>query len=196
MLLVAGFLIYRRLDENRPLFTYLSVEKTLTFRDEGPHTTSQSSLVEVQANHTGLTQLWFRSISADGPVTNFVIDGVPVPNTLILKKAGNYEVCKQFDRALRKGDTRKITFSYDMLDSFPNSREGTSHAAVTITKKLKIRIEFHPNKLGREVRWFFGGGGGLEQELPPPRTLNNGSVLEVEIQDLQVGGFYTIDWVW
>ncbi|MGP0020124.1 MAG: hypothetical protein ACLPHP_16245 [Candidatus Sulfotelmatobacter sp.] len=196
MMVVAGFLAYRHFQRRLPPFTYLKVEKTLTFVDELPHKASQVSVVTVKANHSGLTQLWFRSISADGPVENFIIDGDAVPEHLIQKKAGSYEVCKQFDHALISGDTREVTLSYDMIDAYPKRREGTTHAVVTITKKLKIVIRFHPAKIGREVQCFVGGGAGLERRLPPPQTLDNGSVLELELQDLQLGAYYTIDWRW
>lgn len=196
VLLIVGYLLYRRYEESQPLFTYLEMHKILKFHDAAATTAGFSTIVTARANHTGVSQLWFRNINADGDVTNFRIDGAPVPQNLIVKKAGSYEVCKQFDRPLRRGDTEQITLSYDLINAFSSTHEGITHVTVTKTKKLKIRVEFHSQRVGHNVRFYAAYGGGIEKDLDPPRFDNTGLALEIELEGLKTAAYYTIDWNW
>src|ERR1700716_1781197 len=74
ILLIVGYLLYRYMDNKRrvrqikenSLFTHLAVENVLTFHDpQGIKVTTTTNL-HAQANHTGITQLWFRNLTADG----------------------------------------------------------------------------------------------------------------------------------
>jgi hypothetical protein len=204
ILLITGYLLYRYMDKHRKireirensLFTHLEVETILSFRDPAGALATQTTKIHAQANHTGITQLWFRNLNADGQMNNFKMNGTLVPPNLVRRKAGGYEVCKEFDRPLRAGDTYKATLTYDLINSFPKEREGTTHVVFTATKKLKMRVEFHQQKVGREPLFFMERGGGIAEQLAPPRP--DGFALEVESEgeDLQIGAYYTIEWVW
>jgi|ERR1700733_87596 len=200
MLLIVGYLGYRWLERRRTrdnsLFTYLEVEKTFQFFDGHPQVCNHTTSVVAQANHTGLTHIWFRNLSADGGMRDFQIDGTPVPPDLIRKKAAGYDVGKEFPRPLRSGEQRKVSLTYDYTDSFLDAREGVTHIVLAETRKLKMTVKFHPAKIGREPAFLMETGGGLADELESPTSLNNGQVLEVQHDDLKIGAYYTLEWVW
>jgi hypothetical protein len=206
MLLVGGYLLLRELSAERKrrevrehtLFTYVEVEKVFVFspnQSNRPQIVKHTNKLRARANHPGPTHIWFRNIAADGECKNFQIDGVLVPEALIRKKAGSYEVGKEFAHPLARGEECHVILTYDIVDSFLGSREGVTHTVFTETENLKMRVEF-ANKIGRNAEFFAEIGGGIPKKLTPPRTLNNGSILEVEMSDLQVGGYYTVEWVW
>jgi len=194
LLLVAGVIAYRYIEQNRPLFTVLDGQKHLKFQSGPPDNDALlTHRVIAKANFTGLTQFWFRNITADGPIQNFMIDGVPVNASM---KGGTYEFCKEFARPLKKGETATIVASYELIKSYPSPREGLTHIANTETKKLKLVVEFHQAKPGRDCKCFLGGGGGIEKELDRPKSTNGNTTLEMDLTDLQTGAYYTLEWIW
>ena len=200
MLLIIGYLGYRWLErrrvKDRSLFTYLEVEKTFTFFDGQPQVCKHEASVVAQANHTGLTHLWFRNLAADGGMANFQINDEIVPPALIRKKASGYDVGTEFPHPLKRGEECRVKLTYDYTDSFLGNREGVTHIVFAETRKLKMTVRFHPTRIGRDPKFLMETGSGIADELPRPTTLNNGCLLEVRRDDLKIGAYYTLEWVW
>jgi len=200
MLLITGYLGYRWLErrrvKDRSLFTFLEVEKTFVFSDGQPQVCKHATSVVAQANHTGLTHIWFRNLAADGGMGNFQIDGVSVPPALIRKTATGYDVGKEFPHPLKSGEERKVTLTYDYTDSFLDNRESVTHIVLAETRKLKMTVKFHPSRIGREPTFLMETGGGIADVLATPTSLANGCLLEVQRDALKIGAHYTLEWVW
>lgn len=194
VLLIIILLLYRRWEDGRTLFTYLKIDKKLSFVDKDAALALMEGVFTVRANHTGLQQLWFRNINCDGEIKNIRVDGVPsVPQ----KKAGSLEVCKQFNRPLMRGDETTVQLSYELHGSFKGATEGMTHVIGSTTKALSIRVTFHEEKLAKEFRAFVGRGSGVEEPLKDqPRSTENGHEAEMVVSKPKIGSYYTVEWKW
>src|SRR5581483_2539841 len=77
---------------NRPMFTFISVEKVLTIQDVDGKVAKLLRYQTARANHKGITEFWCRNISADGSIDNILIDDqAPFQ---VRKEAGDTQVCK------------------------------------------------------------------------------------------------------
>jgi hypothetical protein len=193
VLAIVGYLLFRRWEQNRPLFTFLDVSRCYRFVDEAASLVKVETTVKMRMNHSGIQQFWFRNINVDGMVENAQIDG-SAPYA-IERKAGAWEFCKQFDHSQRSGTVATVALTYDLRDSFPKSQEGITHSTATRTKKLTIRIKFHPNKPARQIKAFKSGGGSMEAPLDTPVISGDGSV-ELQVNNPRTGGYYTVEWKW
>jgi hypothetical protein len=189
-------LLLRRHEARLPTWTYEHVHKVLTFKDANASLATIETVIDARANHTGVTQLWFRNMSADGSIDNFRVDGIAVPPHQVKKKGGSLELCKQFDVPLSRGETRTVTLICDLHDCFSEPQEGITHVTTTITKKLTLRVVFHSAKPPRTAHFFFGGSGGIDTSLKEPKKLDNGLTLEAQVESLDTGAYYTLDWTW
>jgi hypothetical protein len=75
-------MLARYRDDATPLFTYLEMNKHLAFKDATATVAELEATYHAKANHTGIQQLWFRGIHADGPVENITVDGFPPSQTV------------------------------------------------------------------------------------------------------------------
>jgi hypothetical protein len=193
--LIVFLLIYRQWINTRELFTFRDIHKTLTFNDATGNLAVLECRFDAKANHTGIQQIWFRNINADGDVTNITIDG-QAP-AVVQRKAGSWEVCKQFDHAVRSGDKHTIDLRYELLNSFSGNPESITHIVASKTKKLTVRVIFHDKRVGRQIRSFVGRAGAVEEPLnDQPRTIENGNGVEIEIDKPKIGSYFTIEWRW
>jgi hypothetical protein len=192
-LLILGVLIYRRWEEKQPLFSYIEIQKELMFLDAAGNVATMETNATTKANHTGIQQLWFRNINADGDVKNFTVDSIATSGQ---RKAGSWEVCKQFDRPLHRGDIVSVTLKYELHQAFPGPTEGLTHVTATKTNKLVVRIRFHDSKIGHNPIAFIGKGSDVEEPLDSPKALDNGKTVEMVIDKPKVGTYYTIEWRW
>jgi hypothetical protein len=181
---------------NRPVFTYMDVEKILEFHDELGQLAIQTSTFKARANHKGITQLWFRNINADGSIQNIKIDGKLVDTQAIGKVAGSIAIFKQFDHELTRGQVAPVELSYELHGSFLNSREGVTHITATQTKKVKMLIKFHQKRPVRAARHYLGYGGQVHVELEKPVVSNNGLSVECEFKNPKPGSYHTVEWDW
>jgi len=192
---LAALLLVRRWSLKRPTFTHLSVEKFLIFRDPTSSAAQLCTRMSTRANHSGLTQIWFRNISSDGPIDNVLVDGRQPSK--IRRVAGSLEVCKDFGRSLHRGDVVQTELCYDLHNSFPGKREGITHVTGTDTTKLAIHVRFHPNRPPESFRAFVGYGSSTEQPLAMPLEFDqNSHEIILDIRRPRVGAYYTIQWDW
>jgi len=193
VVLVSGYWLYRRWENGQPFFTHLEIHKTLIFQDRDADVAVLETKTKTKANHP-VQQIWFRNISADGDIRNFTIDGSPP--LVVQRKAGSWEICKQFEHPLERGDKVEITLRYELYRAFTGHVEGVTHVLATKTKKLLVRVQFHENKVGRDIRAFVGLGADKEKALAMPTPSANGTGYELEIENPKKGSYYTIEWRW
>ena len=186
------FYNYRHSKQQQSLFTHLKLDKTLTFLDSDGKIARLSTTITSRANHAGLTQMWFRNINADGQIDNILVDGKEPAK--IRRVAGSLEVCKEFSKALRRGEIQQIELSYELRDSFRSQREGMTHVTSTDTAMLIMRVRFHPARSPSRTRAFVGYGSGKEEILAPLNVGN--SEVSLEIRKPRLGAYYTIEWDW
>jgi hypothetical protein len=192
---LAALLLLRRWLLERPTFSHLSVEKMLVFLDPKGNTARLTTRMTTRANHSGLSQMWFRNINADGRIENILLDGIKPE--IIRKKAGSLEIAKQFGHTLRRGEVFRTELSYDLHDSFPSKREGITHVTGLNTMTLVIRVRFHQDRSPEGFRAFVGYGSSKEQPLAMPSELDQKNhEVSLKIKRPQVGAYYTIEWDW
>jgi hypothetical protein len=191
ILVVIMLVIYKLL--NRPIFTYLEVDKMLEFKDGQGLLAIQVSKFKARANHKGITQLWFRGINADGTIQNIQIDGDAVK---IKRVAGSIEVNKEWKTALNRSQVAPVQLSYELHNSFPDQTEGVTHITATETKKVKMAIKFHPTRPVIDARHYMGYGGQMQSELEKPAISNGRLLVECEFLNPKPGSYHTIEWDW
>jgi hypothetical protein len=194
ILVVILLVIYKLL--NRPVFTYLEVEKVLDFKDNLGQVALLVSRFKARANHKGTTQLWFRNINADGTIQNIKIDGVVVPAHLIQRVAGSIALFKQFDPGLSRGQVATVELSYELHGSFLGAREGLTHITATQTQKVKMRVNSDKTRPLHDARHFLGYGGQVQAELEKPTFSNGRLSVECEFKNPKPGSYHTVEWDW
>lgn len=194
VLVVILFAVYRL--HNRPVFTYMEVDKTLDFQDDAGQLARLTVRVKARPNHRGTTQLWFRGINADGSIRNLKIDGEILPAHSIKKVAGTIEVYKQFPQALTPGKVVPVELSYELHDSFPGNSEGLTHVTATHTKRVKLRVHFHAGRPIIDVRHYVGYGGQVHGELEKPAMSENRLSVECALRNPKIGSYDTVEWKW
>lgn len=149
---------------------------------------------KAKTNHKGLTEFWYRNISADGDIENILIDGNEPDEEKT--EAGDRLVCKRFGRPLQRGDTFLMELSYDLLKSFSGNPEGLIHVVDYKTKKLRMVVNFHTDKPCRTARAFLRFGGQAHKPLPQPTLNSNKTKIEIEIKRPRLGADYYLEWDW
>ena len=192
-ILLFGVMCYLRWLEKQPLFTYLEISKDLAFNDPAADLATFETRAKTKANHTGVQQLWFRNINADGDIRNFTVDDVAAT---VQRKAGSWEVCKQFDHALQRGTVVSVKLRYELHKAFCGNTEGITHVTATKTGKLTMIVRFHERRVGRNLRAFVGRGSQVEEPLNLPSTLDDGKTIELIVERPKQGSYYTIEWSW
>src|SRR5205807_1261047 len=66
----------------------------------------------------------------------------------------------------------------------------------TQTKKVTMRIIFHPKRPVRDARHYLGYGGQAQSEIEKPVVSNNGLSVEVEFKNPKPGSYHTVEWDW
>ena len=176
-------------------FTHLEVDKTITFKDSRAKVAQVQTTIRSRVSHSGITQLWFRNFQPGSKYQNVMVDGEPPGSTKT--KGGNIEFCKEFDRPLLSGQPVEVKVSYEIHDAFPLNDPDESfvtHIVATRTKKLKLRIRFHDQMIGRNIRGIVSyGSGGAERTRDI--TVNAG-IAEYQIENPKTSARYTIEWDW
>jgi hypothetical protein len=194
VLVSLGVFIYDRYQQKQSLFTHLAVAKSLSFPNPSPDLALFSTTLKSRANYNGITEMWFRNISADGQVTNIQIDD-EAPNKL-QRKAGSWEVCKEFGRPIQRSEIVTIRLSYGLQNSFPADREGITHVTATRTQELTMHVQFHRSKVPHRVRAFVEYSGVVEEVLEPPLLTRENTHLDLRVRRPKIGGYYTLEWDW
>jgi hypothetical protein len=121
----------------QPSFTHLELDKTVSFqRNSTDWVAKVDTVIKSKANHSGLTQLWFRHFAPKEGYQNVLIDTAPPGTTK--QKAGTLEFCKDFNRPLSSGEKVTVKVSYEVHNAFTESQESVTHRIGTKTKMLKL----------------------------------------------------------
>lgn len=79
--------------------------------------------------------------------------------------AGDREVCKRFDRPLKRGAAFSTELSYELVGSFDTEREGIIHVVEGRTRRVKLTVLFPAGKRIYEQRALLRYGGEERSEL-------------------------------
>ena len=178
----------------QPPFTIKEVEKTLVFQDPQGHRAKVSRTQTARANQTGITEIWVGNIRTDGSIENVHVDGQPPDDDEI--RVGVRRICKRYPRGQQRGQDYRMTISFDAIDSFANSTEVYEHLVTTKTKKLKMRINFHPDRPCGAVKAYLQYGGQTHQPLKDPWVSDDRTEVLFEMSKPKEGSEYALEWTW
>jgi hypothetical protein len=177
---------------NKPEFTVLRIDKTLSISDASGSKATLLRDQTAQANHKGITEFWCRNISADGTISNILINGEPPAKQI--KEAGDIQVCMQISPPPRARERFKMALSYDLTDSFLTARESLIHVVEAETKLLRMVVELPKQRMPKTARLFLRFGGQVFKELKAPIVA--GARIEAEIKRPRLGAEYCLHWEW
>lgn len=195
-LILCGVLLWVRWWLSQPLYTLTCVEKVLTIEDVAGKKARLVRFHEGVANHRGLQEFWCRNISADGTISNVLIDNHAPYDTE--RRAGDLQVCTRFRQPLDRAEKFKMTLSYDLTDSFLRTPEAVIHVTESKTKKLKMVIILPPGRPAINAIATLSFGGQPHSRLFPPRLTGQvtGERIEWEIKAPKLGAEYRLEWDW
>jgi hypothetical protein len=195
-LILCGVLFWVRWWLNQPLYTLACVEKVLTIEDTVGNKARLVRFHEGVANHRGLQEFWCRNISADGTISNVLIDNHAPDYTE--RRAGDLQVGTRFREPLERGEKFKMVLSYDLTDSFLRTPEALIHVTESKTKKLKMVVILPPDRPATNALATLSFGGQPHRRLVPPRLTGQvtGERIELEIKAPKLGAEYRLEWNW
>ena len=189
-----AYLGSRWLQRRRPEFILDEITKVLIIHDnEGRSATLRREAVQ-RANQSGLTEVWCRNIACDGRVSDFRIDGKPVPRGWIAEDMNLMHVRKVLDSPTQKGDKVHWILSYDLADSFTRESEAVIHLVGTPTKQLKFIVQFEGERVAKEGMLWENYGDAAPRSLGAVSL--EGRQLEANLSDPKVGAQYSLAWSW
>ena len=195
-LILCGVLFWARWWINQPVYTLICVEKVLTIEDRLGKSARLVRFQEGVANHKGMSEFWCRNISADGEISNILIDNRPPYDSE--RRAGDIQVCARFRQPLERGESFKMKLSYDLTDSFLRTPEAIIHVVESKTKKLKLVVVLPSERPATNAVVTLSFGGQPHRRLFPPRLTGQvtGERIEWEIKGPKLGAEYRLEWEW
>ncbi len=139
LLLVVFFVVYN--SGRGPQYSTTSMRKHLRFLSEDGALATFTREQAIRINYGSMDEIWCRNIVADGKIQNVRVDGQPPLPEDQQRLGCLLDVRKKFGGSLYKGQTAKICWSHDLLDSFPNRREFIDHDVTPSTKCLELIVE-------------------------------------------------------
>lgn len=194
LLVIVIILIWLHVVFNRPEFSLLEVEKKLEFHDPQA---CRATLVRVQtaiANHTGLREFWVGNVTADGKIENILIDNKEPHYKK--QESGSLLLGKRFNQPLKRGQRFTMRLSYDLVNSFNASSESLIHIVSYKTNRLRLVVQFHPDKPCRSARAFLRYGSQIQKYLPIFNISEDKCLIELEVKKPKLGAEYVLEWDW
>lgn len=183
---------------NRPVFTYIEIEKELTIHDAQAQRSTVIRRLVARANHKGQTENWCRNISTDGTIDTATIrvDGqAPGPQDTAVV-AGKLAICKRFQHPLKRGERFTTQLSWDVANDFQDSRNSLRHTVATQTGVVIMRIQFPVNRPCLDASLYFGYGGENELPLPKPELSGDRREIKAKIKRPKLGAEYVLEFDW
>ncbi len=179
---------------NQPQVTLLSNDKILTFEDRAAHRSIQRSDLAFRANHKGVQMIRLGSLSTDGSVEDITVDDRPPSRQQI--RAGEIEILKEFRNPLERGQVETLRVSTTYIDSFEKDTESFTHVVAHKTKKLRLTVNFRPERPCRRARASLRYGGQVHQTLSRIDVSGDGRMARLEVKRPKLGAEYTVEWDW
>ncbi len=192
-IIVAGiFLVrwYLRL----PQYSLLNYEKTLTFNDREGRSATQVSNIVLRANHPGHRDFRFKVLAADGPVKNFRINDRPP--SVERDEGGGREVGIEFPNPLKRFEKKDLKLSFDWVDSYTEATESWTHTVAYDTKKLRLKVQFHPDRPYDTADASVRFGGVPYEPIEGFKRSDSRLELTCEVNKPKLGAQYNIAWTW
>jgi len=194
-LVIAGLLWGFRWLLRLPTWTIIELKRTLKITRKNGSFAAFKKEMTIRANHKGITRFAYRNIRADGSINNFRLNSLPVSDSDIENRAGEFIVYERFNQPMRWRQARKSILEYNLLNSYPSSTESTTYAPDYPTKICKIEVILPRWRPARSPRAYMGIGAEIIS-LNNPSLSTDGRTINWEGKKLQPGKLYTVEWDW
>lgn len=197
---VAAVFVAVRYVQSRTLeYTILALKKTLSIHDAGGQRATLTRESTEIAGTEGLSEIWFRNIGATGRIENVqstvTIDGNLIEGEVkVFDDMGLTHIRRSLTRPLKKGEQIQSTVTYDVVDSFSNSRESFGHIVNFKTDKLVMIVRL-PEQRPSQTAELFEVFGGTKRVLLA-QFAEQSTNLTFERDNPHLGATYELTWMW
>lgn len=194
LVVLLAALIYHYWTEIQP-YTVIEMEGQLVIKTRDGASATLTKQYRIRPNYSHLNTLTHRSIASDGRVENIRWDDQPVPPANISRVLGEYHVTVNFRPPKQRFKAFDGKLSYDLLDSFPASREVLGYVADFPTKQARISVELPADRPCHNAEVYVSRGAGEKLMKPPTRSANRCSIA-VTLKRPATAARYNIYWDW
>jgi hypothetical protein len=185
--------MYANWRNKQPIFTIIDLKKKLIIHADDGSKATLTRIQKARVNHKGIAEWWCRNLSADGTLTNFLIDGKPPDE--ILKVSGTTQVCRRFAYPKDRGDIWESVLTYDLENSFMRPREENVHYTGFKIATMSIEIDLPRACKSAELRFTFGGQQPELLNIKPTISPDRRNI-SVKIKRPRLGGQYHLCFEW
>jgi hypothetical protein len=172
------------------------MKKTLTFADSSGISANLIREQKIRVNYGSMSEIWCRNIVADGAIQNLLVDGLPPEHEDQEKLGCLLAVRKKFLRTLYRGDCESVTWSYNLLHSFPNKQEFIDHDVTPGTQLLELIVHLPENRPCRGVKLEEKVAGEPSRQLQDPDVTRSGIMLYAKVKSPKEGRTIRLSWQW
>lgn len=180
---------------NLPPFKVKLLESSVTIYDRDGKRAEVKRTYTARSNFRQQNVMSHKNIGADGSVVNICWDGKPVLKEHIRERMHEWEVDIHFDLPLQQWAEFKGTLSYEVIDSFPRSREGVVYGVEHATSRAMLRVTL-PNDRPCKTATAVKMTGAGEDPIGGLVVSENNTKLELEVKRPRQGSRYAIYWTW
>jgi len=177
-----------------PQYSTISMKKALTFADGSENRASLVREQKIRVNYGSMSEIWCRNIVADGRIQNVRIDGIFIEPEDREQLGCLLDIRKKFLRTLYRGDLESVTWSYDLLDSFPNKQEFIDHDVTPGTRLLELTVALPATRPCRGAKLEERVAGEPSRQLGDPSITQNGTVLRAIVKFPKEGRTIRFSW--
>lgn len=191
---LAVFLTNRRYATMSP-FTVLESKKSVVIHDVSGKTATLRKELLLRSNFNGLEFFTHRNISSDGMISAFRNEfGSSMPELVVRRDAGAWEVSTYFPSKLAKGQQKKTWLEFDLTDAYIHSHERSKTMVDGSYKYICVSVESvqRPFIDASCTKYF----SGLPVKSIAVKFNQQHTKLEVEIRKPKRGAIYQVEWTW
>jgi hypothetical protein len=192
----ATVLIVRYVQSKRPEFTITDLKKILKIHDAGGHLSTFERSMTAISNVSGLNEVWYRNVAADGTIDNIKVDGQYPAQGDVVSELGLTHIRKRFGEPLKSGQQVSVKISYELRDSFVKDSEALIHVVNYKTKRVQLTVLFPPDRPYKKAVWTETYGGSKPHIIKKLTETEDTHQLDVEIDEPKRGGTYELRWDW
>lgn len=201
---IAGVVSYvssKKLDDmsktlEEPPITICEIRKVISFEDGDSTKSSHTDYRKVRVNHTTEpTFYWFKNLAPVDSIANIYIDGAEPDKTV--EEAHSLRVGKHYSHGFDRGQEFDVELKLDWYGAFPDGdKEFHRHIVLDKTERLRLCINFHPDRPYSNPRVLSGPGPGSYREATDTTLTEHANQIEVEVSNPEVCKQYYIEWEW